>query len=240
MMHSIVIEFAAAAFFFTTSSSFAAEAFTSDIPPFSIEQGPRVGFMREIVSEIARRTGTEVPIVYGKSWPQSQEEAKTRPDTLIFPLARTAAREPHYQWVQKVLDMDVAFATAPGKPKVETDAAARALKSIGVRDGSPMVKDLQGRGYTNLVIVKSSTENATALSEGKIDAWYAPAPEVAFNWVELKLPGAPVFGLKLDTAPLYIAASKNTPGVDLGRWQAAYATMEKDGTVARILKAYGL
>jgi polar amino acid transport system substrate-binding protein len=240
MIHRVVIAFAAAAFFFTTSSSFAAEAFTSDIPPFSIEQGPRVGFMREIVSEIARRTGTEVPIVYGKSWPQSQEEAKTRPDTLIFPLARTAAREPHYQWVQKVLDMDVAFATAPGKPRVETDAAARALKSIGVRDGSPMVKDLQGRGYTNLVIVKSSAENATALNEGKIDAWYAPAPEVAFNWVELKLPGAPVFGLKLDTAPLYIAASRNTPGVDLGRWRAAYAAMEKDGTVARILTAYGL
>src|SRR5258707_14932155 len=93
MIHRVVIAFAAAAFFFTTSSSFAAEAFTSDIPPFSIEQGPRVGFMREIVSEIARRTGTEVPIVYGESWPQSQEEAKTRPDTLIFPLARTAARE---------------------------------------------------------------------------------------------------------------------------------------------------
>lgn len=240
MIHRVVIAFAAAAFFFTTSSSFAAEAFTSDIPPFSIEQGPRVGFMREIVSEIARRTGTQVPIVYGKSWPQSQEEAKTRPDTLIFPLARTAAREPHYQWVQKVLDMDVAFATAPGKPRVESDAAARALKSIGVRDGSPMVKDLQGRGYTNLIIVKSSAENATALNEGKIDAWYAPAPEVAFNWVELKLPGVPVFGLKLDTAPLYIAASKNTPGVDLGRWQAAYAAMEKDGTVARILTAYGL
>jgi polar amino acid transport system substrate-binding protein len=240
MIHRVVIAFAAAAFFFTTSSSFAAEAFTSDIPPFSIEQGPRVGFMREIVSEIARRTGTEVPIVYGKSWPQSQEEAKTRPDTLIFPLARTAAREPHYQWVQKILDMDVAFATAQGKPRVETDAAARALKSIGVRDGSPMVKDLQGRGYTNLVIVKSSAENATALNEGKIDAWYAPAPEVAFNWVELKLPGTPVFGLKLDTAPLYIAASKNTPGVDLERWRAAYAAMEKDGTVARILTAYGL
>jgi polar amino acid transport system substrate-binding protein len=239
MICRIAIAFAAA-FFFTTSSSFAAEAFTSNIPPFSIEQGPRVGFMREIVSEIARRTGTEVPIVYGKSWPQSQEEAKTRPDTLIFPLARTAAREPHYQWVQKVLDMDVAFATGPGKPRVETDAAARALKSIGVRDGSPMVKDLQGRGYTNLVIVKSSAENATALNEGKIDAWYAPAPEVAFNWVELKLPGAPVFGLKLDTAPLYIAASKSTPGVDLERWRAAYAAMEKDGTVARILTPYGL
>jgi hypothetical protein len=50
-----------------------------------------------------------------------------------------------------------------------------------------------------------------------------------------------VFGLKLDTAtPLYIAASKNTPGVDLEKWQAAYAEMEKDGTRARILAAYGL
>src|SRR4030095_3395601 len=124
----------------------------------------------------------------------------------------TSAREPNYQWVVKALDMDIAFATAPGRPKVETDTAARALKAIGVRDGSPMVKDLQDRGYTNLVIVKSSAENARGLHEGKIDAWYAPAPEIAFNWIELKLPGAPLFGLKLDSAPIYVAASKNTPG----------------------------
>jgi polar amino acid transport system substrate-binding protein len=240
MIRLVVIAFAAAAYFCATTSSFAADALTSNIPPFSIEQGPRVGFVREIVSEIAKRLGTEITVIYGKNWPQSQEEAKSRPDTLIFPLARTAAREPHYQWVLKIVDMDVAFATAPGRPKVETDVAARALKGIGVRDGSPMVKDLQGRGYTNLVIVKSSAENARALHEGKIDAWYAPAPEVAFNWMELTLPGAPAFGLKLETVPLYIAASKNTPGIDLEKWRAAYAAMEKDGTRARILAAYGL
>ena len=240
MLRRVVTTFAAAAFFCTTTSSFAADALTSNIPPFSIEQGPRAGFVREIVSEIAKRSGTEITVIYGKSWPQSQQEAKSRPDTLIFPLARTAAREPHYQWVQKILDLDVAFATAPGRPKVETETAARALKGIGVRDGSPMVKDLQGRGYTNLVIVKSSAENARALHEGRIDSWYAPAPEVAFNWKELALPGAPAFGLKLESVPLYVAASKNTPGADLEKWRAAYAAMQKDGTVARILAAYGL
>jgi ABC-type amino acid transport substrate-binding protein len=103
-----------------------------------------------------------------------------------------------------------------------------------------MVKDLQGRGYTNLVILKTSAENARALQEGKIDAWYAPAPEIAFNWIELKLPGGPVFGLKLDSAPIYVAASKNTPGIDLEKWRATFAAMEKDGTRARILAAYGL
>ena len=69
---------------------------------------------------------------------------------------------------------------------------------------------------------------------------YAPAPEIAFNWIELKLPGAPAFGLKLDSAPLYVAASKNTPGIDFAKWQAAYVGMEKDGTRGRILAAYGL
>ena len=239
MIGRVVIAFTAA-LLCAPPSSFAAEALTSNIPPFSIEQGPRVGFVREIVSEIAKRSGTEITVIYGKNWSQSQEEAKSRPDTLVFPLARTAAREPHSQWVQKILDMDVAFATAPGRPKVETDVAARALKAIGVRDGSPMVKDLQGRGYTNLVIVKSSAENARALQEGRIDAWYAPAPEVAFNWKELTLPGAPAFGLKFETVPLYIAASQNTSAMNVEKWRAAYAAMERDGTRARILATYGL
>lgn len=240
MIRHALLAVAVGAFFCAPALSLAADAFTSNIPPFSIEQGQRVGFVREIVSEIGKRLGTDVTIVYGKNWPNSQEEAKSRPDTLIFPLARTKAREPDYQWVIKVIDADVAFATAPGKPKVETDAAARSLKGIGVRDGSPMVKDLQGRGYTNLVIVKTSAENARALQEGKIDAWYAPAPEIAFNWIELKLGGAPMFGLKLDSAPIYVAASKNTPGIDLEKWRATFAAMEKDGTLARILAAYGL
>ena len=51
---------------------------------------------------------------------------------------------------------------------------------------------------------------------------------------------APAFGLKLETVPLYVAASRNTPGIDLEKWREVYAAMEKDGTRARILAAYGL
>src|SRR5262245_46607844 len=140
MTRRVVIAFATAAFTCAAAYSFAADALTSNIPPFSIENGSRPGFVREIVSEIAKRLGIDIAVTYGKNWLQSQEEAKSRPDTLIFPLARTAVREAHYQWIQKVIDMDVAFATAPGRPKVETDVSARTLKGIGVRDGSPMVK----------------------------------------------------------------------------------------------------
>ena len=240
MIRRFVISLTAAAFFFVTTSSPATDAFTSDIPPFSIEQGTRVGFARELVSEIAKRSGKEIIIIYGKNWTQTQEEAKVRPDTLIFPLARTASRESQYQWVQKMVDMDVAFATAPGRDRIDTEIAARALKAIGVRDGTPLIKDLQSRGYTNLVIVKTSAENAHALHDGRIDAWYAPVPEIAFNWIELGQAGAPAIGLKLDSIPLYIAASTNVAGADVEKLRATYVSMERDGTVARILKAYGL
>lgn len=222
------------------AAGLAAEAYTSNIPPFSIENGPNPGFVREIAVEMARRAGTELPVVYGKSWPQSQDEAKTRVDTLIFPLARTAAREPHYQWLVKILDMDVAFATAPGHAAVSDEAAAKALARVGVREGAPMVKDLSSRGYTNLVVLKSSADLVRALHEGKVDAWYAPAPEIAYNWLLQGLPSAPAFGLKYDTAPLFIAASRDTPGIDFARWRAAYAALEADGTRARILAKYGI
>jgi hypothetical protein len=43
-----------------------------------------------------------------------------------------------------------------------------------------------------------------------------------------------------DSAPIYMAASKSTPGIDLAQWRAAYAAMEQDGTRARILATYGL
>jgi polar amino acid transport system substrate-binding protein len=224
----------------TPVASHAIEALTSNIPPFSIENGSRAGFMREILVELAKRVGTEVPIVYGKSWPQSQEAAKTKTDTLIFPLSRNPSRDADYQWLIKVMDFDIAFATAPGKPVADNDTKTRALARIGVREGAPMEKALRGRGYTNLVVLKTSTDCVKALHDGKIDAWYAPAPEIAFNWIQQKFPDAPVFGLKLQSAPLYIAASRNTPGIDADKWRKAFADMEKDGTRAKILAAYGV
>ena len=88
---------AAVVFCCISTLSLAADAFTSDIPPFSSEQGPRVGFVREMVVEVGKRLGSNVTIVYGQSWPKSQEEAKSRTDTLIFPLARTKTREPLFE-----------------------------------------------------------------------------------------------------------------------------------------------
>lgn len=240
MAYRIASWIVGAIFYLTIQAAHAAEALSSSIPPFSIETGAQRGFVRDIAEEMAKRVGVELIVIYSRNWPQSQEEAKQRPNTLIFPLSRNQDREAHYQWLQKVYDFDILFAVAPNKPPVDSDAKTRALARIGVREGAPMEKQLRDRGYSNLTVLKTSIDCATALNEGKIDAWYAPAPEIAFTWLQQTLPGIPEFGLKLDSSPLFIAASRTTPEIDFAKWREAYRSMEQDGTRARILAAYGL
>jgi len=85
MVSRVLMSLAAAVLSGVAMSSLAAEALTSNIPPFSIEQGPRVGFMREIVSEISRRSGTEMTVVRsrpsacatGRRWSRTSRDAAT-------------------------------------------------------------------------------------------------------------------------------------------------------------------
>lgn len=213
------------------------EFVSGNIPPFSIEKGERPGFVREIVAEMAKLAGVDFKVVY-HPWPEAQEIAKTQPNTGIFPLARTKSREADYLWIEKLTDMDVVFTTAPGKPTIATIEQAKALARVGVRLGSPMTKELQDRGFTNLVIAKTPEENARALADGKIDTWYALQFEIAFNWANLKMASKPNYGLVTQSLPLYVAASKASPALDVKKWQAALATLKNNGTVERILAGY--
>ena len=99
---------AAVVFCSISTLSLAADAFTSDIPPFSSEQGPRVGFVREMVVEVGKRLGSNVTIVYGQSWPKSQEEAKSLTDTLTNPrLAGHKRGRPSIIRAVQVIDSNV-------------------------------------------------------------------------------------------------------------------------------------
>jgi len=211
---------------------------SANIPPFSIKEGPRPGFVREIVHEMARRAGVPFAVDYTNSWPGSQKIARGRANTVIFPLARTKRREPHYLWIQKLWDVPIIFATAPGKPKITSIAKAKALKAIGVRRGSPMVKDLQARGFTNLAIVKTPGESARNLAAGRIEALYAPWPEMAYNWKLSGANGNAARGLTTRIIHVNVAAAKASPAIDLAKWRAAFAAMEREGMVKAIVEKY--
>ena len=207
------------------------------VPPFSIKGGQRVGFVREIARELSRRVGISMKVGYAKSPKAALKIVKTRPNTLIFPLARTKKREPHFLWLQKVRDVPLFFASAPGKSRIQTIAQAKAAVAIGVRRGFA-VRDLKKRGFKNLVIVRTPEENAKALAAGRIAAWYAPEPEILYTWRTTGQKGRLGRGLTTRIVQSYIASSKSSPLVNVARWRSAFADMQREGLIERIVESY--
>ena len=81
--------------------------------------------------------------------------------------------------------------------------------------------------------------NARRIKERRIDAWIAPRAmvihavrEVRGNLDVLQ------FGQVIRTSPIYLAASKSLPEAEARKWQAAFAAMQSDGTMAAIRRRY--
>ena len=66
---------------------------SGQLPPFSYEdKGRPAGFMVDLVSEAARRSGATLKIEY-YPWARAVAMGEAGPETLMFPLARTPDRE---------------------------------------------------------------------------------------------------------------------------------------------------
>lgn len=207
------------------------------VPPFSIKDGAREGFVKEIARELSRRLAIPMEVRYATSAKTSLKMVKAHPNTLVFPLARTRKRETHFTWVVKVRDIPLIFASAPGKTRITSIKQAKAASAIGVRLGFA-ANDLKKRGFRNLLVVSTPEENARALAAGRIAAWYAPGPEILYTWRLTGHRGKIGRGLTTKTVRSYIAASKSSPLVDVKKWQAAFAAMKRDGEVKRIVDSY--
>jgi len=210
---------------------------SAHIPPFSIRDGERPGFFREIAAELARRVGIEMKVEYARSHPAAVKIVHARPNTVIFPLARTQSREPNFLWIQKVREVPVLFVSAQGKPKIETIDQAKKLGAVGVRRGFA-VKDLKKRGLENLVVVNTPEENAKALAAAKIDAWYAPEAEILYTWTKSGQTMPLIRGFSTWTIHGHFAASKASPSIDVEAWRAAFKAMEREGLIEKIVGSY--
>lgn len=207
------------------------------VPPFSIRGGERPGFVGEIVQEISRRLSIPMTVNYATSARESVKLAKKHPNTLIFPLARTPKREKHFIWIVKVRDIALIFASAPGKPRVNTIEKARSATAIGVRAGFA-ANDLKKRGFKNLVVVRTPEENARSLASGRITAWYGPAAEILYTWRITKQSGKIGRGMTTKMVRSFIAASKSSPQINVKRWQTTFAAMKSESLVRRIVRSY--
>ncbi|NPT53760.1 hypothetical protein [Paraburkholderia elongata] len=139
-------------------------------------------------------------------------------------------------WLLHLLDDDLVLVGAPG---VDVGDLSKVRdRPVGVLDHSGAQALLASLGFTRIAAQREEWMNAKRIKDRTIDAWVAPrmmvvhaVREVRGNLDVLQ------FGQVIRRSELWLAASKSLPDAEAKRWQAAWAAMQADGTVERIIRA---
>jgi polar amino acid transport system substrate-binding protein len=212
--------------------------YTYQVPSASVSEqpGPGRGMIHDAVVEMARRVGHSGRIEY-MPWFRAQEIAQTEANVGILALTRSPEREDKYLWMVKVLSDDLVLVGAPGVDV--SDLSKVKDRPVGVLSNSGAEALLRGLGLSKVSPQREEWMNAKRLKDRRIDAWLAPRSmvihavrEVRGNLDVLQ------FGQVVRGSELYLAASKGLPEAEARKWQAAFAAMQADGTMAAIRRGF--
>lgn len=212
------------------------EVFTADVRPLSIMDGERRGIVLDLVRNALRAAGREARFTF-IPFAEALARTQAQPGALMAPLARSPQREAAFAWVAKVLDVPQAMGTLTGRPPVDLDGARR-LGRVGVVRAGVQESYLRDNGFTNLVPFGGAREAAEALAGGAVDAWYATGTEITIQFEFIGRQGGVQIGPTLQSAPVWLAANKDTADLPVGALRAAMSDLERSGAVEQAYRAY--
>jgi polar amino acid transport system substrate-binding protein len=214
---------------------------TEENPPLNFTDGGRLtGFATEVVTEMGRRA--KVPLKFEvMAWSKGYPMAQGGKDHCIYSTARLPARERSFQWVGPVaFNRWGVFARQDFAGKI---GALDDLKPhrIGAVTFDAKADFLKENSVVNLLLVDRDADNPARLflprtDPNYIDLWVtslAGAQRTAGpKSGELKL----VYTIR--DVPSWLACSPYVQKDTLGKLAAALASMNQDGTMAKIAGSY--
>jgi polar amino acid transport system substrate-binding protein len=198
------------------------------------------GVLVELIQELCKRTGITASIAT-VPWSRAQHEVgKNDTPSLLFPLIRTAEREPDYQWVLHALNDRQIFYGLAGK------AAASSIQElyerrIGVIRGSPFEAELQRLGFPHIDVAADATSNAKKLKVGRIDHWYVTHNTASQTFAQLDFPPSDfTVSYVMSHIRIYVAGNKSFPEAMAAKLQKAFGEVKKSGWYAALLERYAI
>ncbi len=198
-----------------------------DEPIYTSSSKTSPGILIELVLEMSKHLDISPEVIF-YPWKRAQINTIKTPNTIIFPLTRTAARESQYNWVCKLFDVPVMFINKQGKPKINTINDARALKRIATVIGSAQGNKIKEFNLDDVIQVKGASLYSL-LNAGRVDAIYSAQPEAIYAWKKEQHNGKLQYGATLQVLPLWIASSKDSPKIDNKKWIEALQKIKKSG-----------
>ncbi|MBI3101348.1 MAG: transporter substrate-binding domain-containing protein [Burkholderiales bacterium] len=215
------------------------QAVTEDAPPYTYaEQGKVTGPVTEIVEQSLQRAGFKDYRLHLYPWARAYSLAQKQPHVLIFLIARTPAREALFHWAGEIMKIEYHLYRWRGRAvEVPHLDAARAY-SIGVMRDDVRQQYLQSKGFNKLVVSAQPLDNFRKLVSGQVDLVPLTAREVqplckeaAVDCTQLER----VLTLHEASTGLYMAYSRQTPPEVVERTRKAFAQLQAEGTVKRLL-----
>lgn len=215
---------------------------SSDLPPYAIEGQPgRPGALIELAEAALQRAGMPATVEF-YPWVRAHMLALHEHRVLIAPLLRTPERENQFQWLLRLLPLQRAFMNRAGDAPIASLEQARGLR-IAVLRGTPDQRALLNQGFNAAqLVLGASAEDVLRLLErehaGAVfgnDAMYLEKLRQRG-----KAAGTLQVGLRQAAGDTWLAGSAGFEPEERQRLQQALAQLRREGTVERILRAYGL
>lgn len=194
----------------------------------------------EIVEAALRRSGLTNYRIGLYPWARSYDMALNEPNTLIYLIARTPAREDLFKWAGEFMRIEYHLY----KLRARTDVQVRRLDdalpySIGVMRDDVRHQYLQSRGFTRLVLSARNSDSVRMLLDGRVDLLPLPETDMERFCREAGVDPARlqrVLTLDEMSTGIYMAFSRGTDDAIVARARAAFDQLKQDGTVARLMQ----
>ncbi len=219
-----------------------------DLPPFIWEDnGTAQGYGAELINAMAEKLGRKPDIAF-YPWARAVKTAQESSNYAVLPLLRSPDREANFKWLILLERVKYSFFARRTDNKGKNAMPAFLLsldqlrdKRIGVLRGSPIIRRLQAENFTHIVEETSYTDLLRQLNLGGLDAVYAGYPMLSSVIRQSDYPAERfVAGTSLGDGDLYIGTSLTLDPGEADAWSKAYATLQRNGTVARLRNKYGL
>jgi polar amino acid transport system substrate-binding protein len=230
--------FFAIVLFVTNSLVYAAkmQVLTSDEPPTNfIENNILVGISVDVVNGIIAITdpGLEISVM---PWARAYDMAVTQPNVALFTAGRTPQREKLFHWVGPLTTRAHALYKKQGNSlEITKEDDLRKVLQIGVMVGDWREKFFLSKGFTNIRSLPDHVSSLRMLMSGRVDLWVSSDLEAPMHVKQIGIePSNIEIAYVIKHNPSYIMLSKGTDLKTVEAWQQAYASLQADGTIAKI------
>lgn len=207
-------------------------------PIHYLNDGQPVGLGNDLIRAVLERSNIEYEInIY--PWARAYQMAKSVPNVLISPIARTKEREKLFKWVGEVTPLNYALIKLKSRTDISVKNFQDARKfDIGVIRDDVVHLYLKQNNFKSLNSVNRLEQNIKMLAAGRIDLIPSNLTFLSFKCAEMKIDCnlfQPVLKLDEISNGLYMAFSLQTDDLIVSKAIKTYQELKANGQYDKIM-----